>query len=169
MAVALPYLYAAAIAATAASTYITYKSNKQAAKAAESVGEANANLELQQAKVTEDQSQAEAETIRDNADRLRATQRTTFLKSGLTLDSGTAQDVIYDSSIQGELDALNVLYRGNVSAGFSRKQSAISRYEGAAGATRYRGAAIGGLFSGASEGLSLATKMNFSGSTPKPT
>jgi hypothetical protein len=150
------------IATTAASAYIGYTGNKKAAKAATAIGEANAQLDLQQAQVTVDQSQADAQAVRDRNTRLRASQQTTFLKSGLTLDSGTAQDVIYDSSIAGELEALNILYKGNVSAGFSRKQAAISRYEGASRSDAYKSAATGSILSGIGQGLSIMTNPRFS-------
>jgi hypothetical protein len=161
MAVAIPYLLGAAVATTAASAVISYQGNKAAARSARAIGEANAQLDLQQAAVTQQQAQSEADVVRARNLRLTATQKTTFLKSGLTLDSGTAQDVVYDSSVQGELDALNVLYKGNISAGFSRKQAAISRYEGASRSTAYSYAATTSLLSGAGQALSLAASPGF--------
>lgn len=151
MAVAVPYLFAASIAASAASTYVSVKSSRDAAANAATIGQINARNSIQygeenaqaalqqseaQAQLLEKQAlanrlqaEAEAGSIRRQNDRTRGTQRVSYLKSGVTL-SGSASDVIYDSAIEGELDALNAEYKGRMASQYSRDQAAYSRDQG---------------------------------------
>lgn len=98
-----------------------------------------------------DQATAEANTIRDRNRRVIASQRSVYLKSGITLDD-TASDVIYDSSIQGELDALNALYRGRVGASSSVNQGNLARQSANNRATSYTFQGIGSILGAASYG-----------------
>jgi hypothetical protein len=188
MAVALPYLFYTAVAA---STYVSVTSAQKAAhsastvgdlnaraislhgeenaQAAEAQGESQAQISQRQATASLQQAQTEALAIRRQNDRVRGTQRVSFLKSGVTL-SGSAQDVMYDSAIEGELEALSAEYKGKVAysqnqdeAAYARSQgstsarlyrsragtdSILSAYEGSSRASAYRAQSVGSFFSG---------------------
>lgn len=188
MAAALPYIYYAAVAAA---TYSAASSAQSAARSASTIGDLNAQAALQhgeenaqaaevqgesQAQIAEkqataslQQAQSEALAIRRQNERVRGTQRVAFLKSGVTL-SGSAQDVIYDSAIEGELEALAIEYKGKVAysqnqdeAAYARSQgttsarlyrsraqtdSILSAYEGGSRAKAYRAQSVGSFFSG---------------------
>lgn len=188
MATALPYLFYAAVAA---STYVSVTSAQKAAHAASDVGDENARSLLsygeqnaaatqaqglaqeqiarRQATAAIQQAQAEAAAIRNENARVGGTQRVNYLKSGVTL-SGSAQDVMYDSSIEGELNALNAMYRGQTSYSYYRDEASYARsqgdtqarlirlkarsdagltaMEGGARASAYRAQSVGSFFSG---------------------
>jgi hypothetical protein len=153
---AIPYIFYAAVAA---STYVAVSSAQSAAHSASTIGDLNARATLQhgeenaqaaqaqgesQAQIAErqataqlQQAQTEALAIRRNNERVRGTQRVAFLKSGVTL-SGSAQDVIYDSAIEGELEALNATYKGNVAYNQNQDEAAYARSQGATSARLYR-------------------------------
>jgi hypothetical protein len=154
----IPYIIAGATAA------VGYSSSMQAKKSSKELGELNAQLDEKQAQIALDQSRSEADRVRERNRRIRSTQRTSFLKSGLTLE-GTPDDVMYDSSIQGELDALNVLYKGQVAAGYQRKSAVIARMDGNSRATAYQSQAYGSLLSGAGSALSAYNSPSFKAPT----
>ncbi len=141
------------LAIVAAATAVSAYGSIQAGKEAKFAGEMSAQIGEQEAVVQEQQAGVEADAIRDRNDRLAASQRTSFLKSGITLD-GTASDVMYDSALAGELEALSAVYRGSVGANFSRKDAAISRYSGQAAARSYNLQAAGSILQGAGRAMS---------------
>jgi len=194
MAVAIPYIF---YAATAASTYVAIDSSQKARTASHQIADANAAAALQageanaraaelsgQAQVTADKTQAQlqlaqanqqADDIRRKNARLAGTQRVAFLKSGVTL-SGSAQDVMYDSALEGELDALNTRYTGqagyttymnkaaydkstaeqtaaNYRAG-ARTSASITKFEGNVKANAYNQQSYGSFFKGVSDAAS---------------
>jgi hypothetical protein len=156
MAVALPYLFYTAVAA---GTYVSVTSAQKAAHSASSIGDLNAAATLQhgeenaqaaenqgesQARIAErqataslQQAQTEALAIRRQNERVRGTQRVSFLKSGVTL-SGSAQDVMYDSAIEGELEALAAEYRGKVAYNVNQDEAAYARSQGETSGRLYR-------------------------------
>ena len=96
----------------------------------------NATLADTDAWIAEQDAQSARSTAAYNADRIRAhvarlsgTQRAAFAKSGVTLD-GSAADVMYDTAMQGELEALVEKHAGALEsrklrlAGMSHKHRA---------------------------------------------
>lgn len=175
MAVALPYIF---YAATAASTYVAVTSAQKAAHTASEIGDMNARAQLQygdenataaeqqgeqqatiaqhQATAQLEQAHAEAMSIRRENERVGGTQRTSFLKSGVLL-SGSAQDVIYDSAIEGELEALNAEYRGKAAAGYYSDEAAYAKSQGITQARLYRSKAAMDAAMSAKEGGARAS------------
>jgi hypothetical protein len=107
------------------------------AQAALQQGESQAQIAQRQATASLQQAQTEALAIRRQNERVRGSQRVAFLKSGVTL-SGSAQDVIYDSAIEGELEALNAEYRGTVAYNVNQDEAAYARSQGITNAQLYR-------------------------------
>ncbi|CAB4182710.1 hypothetical protein UFOVP1090_28 [uncultured Caudovirales phage] len=138
----------------------------QAANAAEKQGEAARNAANVEAVTASQQAASEASRVRDRNKRIAASQRVSFLKSGLTLD-GT-EDVIYDSAIQGELDALNVTYRGDVAATGSRTRGSLANAAAKSQATAYRYQAVGSVLGAAGSAASVGSRSSqptFSGTS----
>lgn len=75
----------------------------------------NAKLAEDNATLSREQSINDADRIRQINRRLVGAQKAAYAKSGVTLE-GTPDDVIYDSSLQGELDALLTSYKGDIEA-----------------------------------------------------
>lgn len=113
------------IAAAGLSAYGMYEQGQ----AQKRVAEYNAKLQENSAIAARQEAEASARQIRDRADRIRGAQIVGASKSGLML-SGSVNDVMYDSAINSELDALTVIYKGERSAQTLRAQGAITRYEG---------------------------------------
>lgn len=158
-------LLAIGLALTAASTAMSVNGSIQASAAAKAVGNANVAADLTNAQISEAQANAQATQIRANNARLAARQRVGFLSSGITLD-GSAQDVMYDSSIQGELDALNTEYKGKIGAYSDLRQSNIDALDGSTRSTMYQDQAYSSVLSGAGSALSLYANPNFNSSIP---
>lgn len=131
-----------AAASAAAGTYSTVRQGQFQEKAAKY----NAKVAENNAKLAQFQAQSDADRLRDRNRRLAAKQRAAFAKSGVSIVEGSAYDVQYDSAIQGELDALMVLYRGRTEGSGYRSAAAYNRAVGRnAGAMTPVNAAATGL------------------------
>lgn len=104
-----------AIAATAASTYAAYESQRQASKGRQRAAEYNAAVARNEVISARQQAMFRADRIRERNRRVLASQRAALARSGVSL-SGSAADLAYDSAIQGELDALATIYVGETEA-----------------------------------------------------
>lgn len=145
--------WVAAIAAVVAAGVGTYAAVKQGNVAEAAAKDAN-EAEKANAKAAMDAAALEAGQVRrKNLLRLGA-QRAAAAKSGVLIDDSAA-DVIYDTAIQGELEALSVLYSGAQAASYSRSRGKIALAEGKAAksASRIQASStlIGGLGSAASK------------------
>lgn len=143
-------LVAVAISAVSAGvgTYAAVEQGNVAKEAAKRSAEA----EKANARAAMDAAALEAGQVRrKNLLRLGA-QRAAAAKSGVLIDDSAA-DVIYDTAIQGELEALSVLYSGAQAASYSRSRGKIALAEGKAAksASRIQASStlIGGLGSAA--------------------
>jgi len=151
------------------------------AQYAADVAKRNSELARNNAIAAEQSAQAARSTAQYRADRLRernhrlgGAQRARIAKSGVDIEGGTAQDVMYDSAVQGELDALSAIYTGNVTANRFATEARTARYQseflrhkgatlltqGAAQAAATRG--IGELRAGAIEYNALSQARMFS-------
>lgn len=117
-----------AIAAVASAAIGAYSAVSQG-QAAEEAGKRTADAENANAKAAMDAAALEAGQVRrKNLLRLGA-QRAAAAKSGVLIDDSAA-DVIYDTAIQGELEAQSVLYSGASAAAYNRSRASIARLEG---------------------------------------
>jgi hypothetical protein len=144
-------LTAIALALTAVATGVgTYASVAQGS-AAKEAGKNQQRSENANAKAAQDAAALEAGQIRRKNLLRMGSQRANAAKSGVLVDDSAA-DVIYDSSIQGELEALSSLYSGASAASYARSRGRNAAWEGKQAAKAgYIGAGssvIGGLNSG---------------------
>ncbi len=144
---------AAGSAVSAVGTYAAGQTKKAADKYNAQVNENNAQMANQQA-------MAEAQKTRDRGRRLMGAQRAALSAAGVDIDSGSATDIQYDSSVQNELDALTALYKGKVSSNNSLASAQLDRYSatqaGQAGAI----GAGGTLLSGAANAYGTYSAVN---------
>ena len=95
-------------------------SSVQAADAQRKSADYNKKVAENNAQAARMQAGFDAQRVREKNRRIAATQRAGLAKSGVSIVSGSAFDVLADQEAQGELDALTTLYRGRVqSTGFS--------------------------------------------------
>ena len=124
----------------------------QQADAAETAAKFNEKVARNNAAAQAAQGATEAARARNRARRLIAAQRTQFAKSGGTL-SGSAVDVLYDTAIQAEGDALSIEYRGAVGGGASsaeaRLQAMMASNARASAGPAVAGSILGGVGSAA--------------------
>lgn len=119
-----------AILALVATGVGTYSAVAQG-EAAEDASHAQQKAANQQASSAQAAASLEAAQVRRENLLRMGTQRASTAKSGVLID-GSANDTIYDSAIQGELEALSVLYSGASEAGYHRSRGKIARMEGKA-------------------------------------
>lgn len=145
MAVALP---AIAVALTAVGTGVAVYGAVQQGQAADDAAKRTQRAENANAKAASDAAALEAQQVRrKNLIRL-GSQRADAAKSGVLIDDSAA-DVIYDSAMQGELEALSITYSGAQASAYSRQKGLNARAAGrdakSASYINASGSLIGGL------------------------
>lgn len=121
----------ATLATTAAGAATSAIASSQAASAEQDAQNYNAQVAENNAVVSRDKAKYEADRLRDRNRRIVAEQRGEYLASGLQL-SGTVDDVIFDSSIQGELDVMSAEYSGKIQSDANLAEAGLARKRGAA-------------------------------------
>lgn len=151
MAVALPVI---AVALTAIGTGVAAYSAVEQGKAADEASKRQQEAENANSKQAQDAAALEAAQVRRRNLLRMGSQRASAAKSGVLIDDSAA-DVIYDTAIQGELEALSATYSGAAASSYYRSRGVSARAEGraarragnlGAGATL-----IGGLAKGANQ------------------
>lgn len=89
----------------------------------------NAQVQNNNAVAARQEASFEADRIRERNTRLRGAQVAAASKSGLAI-SGSVGDVMYDSALSGELDALTAIYKGDSRSGNYLSQAEMSTYSG---------------------------------------
>lgn len=137
----------AAVATVLAAGVGTYSAVAQG-QAAKDAAEFNADVAKNAALAEQQKASFEAQQIQ-RRNRLRlGEQRALVAKSGITIES--ADDVIYDSAVQGELERLAALYGGNSASTYYSSKAKLSRLEGRNAETAGYLQAGGTVLSGAS-------------------
>lgn len=86
----------------------------------------DAKIADQNADIAEDQARSRQDMIRREARKLKGSQRAALGASGVTLD-GSGFDVMEDSAIEAELDALTAGYEGKLQSRAYRSEADASR------------------------------------------
>src|SRR6185503_14846667 len=144
-------LLAIALALTAVGTGVAIYGQQKAGQAAEEAGKAPQEADNANVQAAQDAAALEAGQVRRRNLLRLGTQRANAAKSGVLISDSPA-DVIYDTAIQGELEAQSVLYSGATQASYSRSRGAIARLQGenakSAAKIQSAGTLIGGLSTG---------------------
>ncbi len=134
--------------------------------AADEAAKRTQQAENANAQAAQDAAALEAGQVRRKNLLRLGSQRADAAKSGVLIDDSAA-DVIYDTAIQGELEAQSVLYGGASSAAYSRQKGVNARAAGdnAKSASRISagGTIIGGLGSAAGRIPSSSSMPTFRG------
>jgi len=146
MAQALPFI---ALAATAVGTGVAVYGQMEQAKAAEKAAKFNEKVAENNATAARNAAMAEAERVQRRNRAIIGKARSSFAKSGVLL-SGSAEDIIYDSLIQGELDRMTALYTGSQQSSYYHTQGMLARMEGQNASSAAKFSAAGTILSGAS-------------------
>jgi len=118
------YIAVAAISA-AAGGYATYDSGQQRKKESRY----QADVAAENALAEKDKAKYDAKMHRENVQRVLASQRALYGKSGLT-GEGSPLLVMEESAKQGEMDALAIRYGGDIRASQQRSASNLYRMQG---------------------------------------
>ena len=143
----------AAIAAGGAG-FMGYKGNQAAAKAAKQTADYNARVAENEAILLRRKKIDEERALRQNNERLIATQRVATAASGVQM-SGSPYLALQDAYFNTEMDALNIQYAADIEATAKAAEAGLARAEGAARATGYKMASYQSLLSGGSKAATL--------------
>lgn len=124
---------------------------QQNAKAQQQAYEYNAAVARNNAIAAEQQASADAERIRRRYRQTIGKQRAAAAGLGLLAGGGSFEDVQYDSLLQGELDAMNRQYQGEIEANRFRNEAQLQTFYGQTAIQRGRSEATGALLGGASQ------------------
>lgn len=166
MPVAIPII---AVALAAAGTGVAVYGQVKAGEAADEASKRQQQAENLNAQAAMNAAGLEAEQIR-RKNRLRAgEQRAAGAKSGVLIED--FEGVMYDTSVQGELEALSALYSGATSATYAQSRGANFRAEGKA-AKRASGikagsTLLGGLASAGTTAADLPTFQRSATAAPR--
>ena len=126
---AIPWIIAAA---SAASTAVGVYSAVEQGNAAEDASKRNAKAQNTNARVAAEQAQYAADRQRSENRRRLGAQRAAGAKSGIDLTGGSFNDVLLDTSVQGEMDALASIYQGEATSAAYQSSASNSILEGRA-------------------------------------
>lgn len=126
MAVAIPLI---ALALTAVGTGVGTYAAVQQGNAADDAAKFNAKVAQNEAQNEATRTAFEASQIRRKNLIRSGDQRAAYAKAGVDL-SGSATDVLFDTGIQGELEAMGALYGGAMASASLRSRARLSVLEG---------------------------------------
>lgn len=142
----------AAIATAAISAGVGAYAAVSAGDAQKDASDYQAGIDRNNAEVANQKATYEAERQRKRNLMLRGRQAAAYAKSGVEI-SGSAEDVMYDSEIEGHLDLLATRYAGRIAASDYQAKARLSVAQGQNAATAgYLGASaslLGGIGRGA--------------------
>jgi hypothetical protein len=162
LAVALPYITAAA---AAAGTALSVMGQIQAGKAQKGMAEYNAAVDRNNAIAARQSAKYDADRMRDNTRKLLAMQRAKYGMSGGGF-SGTPLLVMEQTAKEAEMDAQAVEYGGELKATGYESQATMSEYEGRVAKRASYSKAFSTLLTGAGAVLGRSGLLN-SGTTTK--
>lgn len=113
-----------------ASTVFGAVSSVQQGMAANAAAKYNARVSENNARQAELSAKYDEDRHRDNVMRLMGSQRARYAAAGIDPNSDTALDVMADTAIQSELDALALRYGGKVQSSAYKDQANLDRAAG---------------------------------------
>jgi len=150
--VATTTLVIAAIAIAAVGAGVGAYSAVQQGKAADDAAKYSADIERRNATVASQKSQYEAERLRKRNVLLRGKQQAAYAKSGVEI-TGTPEDVMYDSEIEGQLDLLATRYAGTIAASDAEARARLDIARGESARTSSYFSAGASILGGASQSI----------------
>jgi hypothetical protein len=149
------YLTATAIGLAIASAAIGAYTSYQSGQAQKDAAKYNAKVATNNADAAVQQAQFDAQQIRSKNKRILAAQKAIYSGSGIDLASGSSGDVAYDSSIEGEMDALKAIYTGQTNARSFAASAALDKSRASNAETIGNYGAAGSILGGASSATGI--------------
>jgi hypothetical protein len=144
----------ASLALTAVGTGVAVMGSIAQGEAASKASEYNAKVAENNAQAQTDQAAYAAQRTREKGLRVLGSQRAQAGAMGVDL-AGSFEDVAFDTSISNELDALAEEYQGKIGAGRSKSQAELFRMEGASAKQASMFGAASSLLTGVGKGISM--------------
>ena len=136
-----------AAGAAAAGSFLGFKGNQAAAKAARQTAEYNAQVTENEAVLQQRARVREEATLRQNSARLAATQRVATAASGVQM-SGSPMQALFDTYMNTEMDALRIQYASDIEQTAAEANAELTRMEGRARASALKTRSYSSLLSG---------------------
>ena len=156
---------AIAVAATVLAAGVGTYAAVASAQAQKEAADFNAEIASNQALAEQQKASFEAQEVRRRNMLRLGQQRALVAKSGITIES--ADDLIYDTALQGELEVQAALYGGTTASQFYQSKARLLRAEGAnaetGGYLSAAGTALGGLGQAGSMSYNAPRKASGSG------
>jgi hypothetical protein len=118
----------------------------------------NATINRQRAEMALQQGNAQEEAQRRENRQKMGNLRAGLVENGVGLDSGTGSDLVQESALNTETDALNIRYNAQMNARGYESQAALDDYSAKSAKARAKAAKTSGLFGAASSILTGASK-----------
>jgi len=115
------------------SAYAQSEATKMQAKYAQQQGEANAKMMELEAEDTLARGEKESQNMRKKANLFQGKQRAALAASGVSMDSGSAQDILQETATMGVEDAMTIKNNAYREAWGLRSQANNARSEGRMG------------------------------------
>jgi len=143
-----------AAAAAVGGGIMGYKGNQAAAKAAKQTADYNAKVTENEAILQARQKVDEEANLRQQSERLIATQTVATAASGVQM-SGSPMQALADTYFNTEMDALRVQYASDVQQTAAEASATLTRAEGRARASSLKTQSYQSLLQGGSKAASL--------------
>lgn len=144
-----PYLSVASGVIGAVSAISGANSNAASEKSNQYAAEYNAQVNRQRAAMALQQGNAQESQQRREARREAGYLRAGLVENGMDLSSGSGADLVYESSLNSEMDALNIRYGAQLNAQGANAQAALDDNSAVAAKNRAKQAKIGGYMGAA--------------------
>lgn len=155
MAVA-PYLSVASGVIGVISSISQGNANAASENSSAQAAEYNAQINRQRADMALQQGNAQEEAKRRESRRAMGNLRAGLVENGIALDSGSGADLVQESSLNSEMDALNIRYNSQLNARGYTAQAGLDEYSADAARGRAKQARTAGYIGAASSALSAA-------------
>lgn len=143
-----------AAAASVASGVMGFKGAKSAAKADQAVTDYENQVKENEAVLLRREKADQEKSLRQQSDRLAATQRVATAKSGIQM-SGSALQALADTYFKTEQDALKIQYAGDIEETRKEADIALNTAESKARQSALKVQGYQSLLSGVSKGATL--------------
>jgi len=130
--------------------------NANSEKSAQYASEYNATVNRQRAAMALQQGNAQESQQRREARREAGNLRAGLVENGMDLSSGTGADLVYESSLNSEMDALNIRYGAQLNAHAANAGAVLDDNSAVAAKNRAKQAKIGGIVGAAGSVLTAA-------------
>jgi hypothetical protein len=155
-AAAAPYLSIASGVVGVISSISQGNANAASERSAAQAAEYNATINRQRADMALQQGNAQEEVKRRENRRAMGNLRAGLVENGIALDSGSGADLVEESSLNSEMDALNIRYNSQINARGYTAQAELDDYSAEAAKGRAKQARTAGFIGAASSALSAA-------------